>query len=257
MMNIKIRIPLYKMTILAGMLAMSGPLAADQAPSDDAKHRETVNARRIAENPIEANSIVWGEVVKDLQLGISPPSKTDGKALFEGGRLNVCVHLRNTGKSEVRLLASTYTCLALGSDGALLVSKIILTPAKGGEPITITYQGPNHLALLDKRRDKSEGWQATVAKGDPSGKDLQLDAEKVESLATVLSPGETLAPCSVTYTPGDHSNSAWLQTGNSNGVPAGKYKLKAVFVVDQKVSKWKGELTSGSLDVEIGQVTAK
>jgi hypothetical protein len=171
--------------------------------------------------------------------------------VFDGSTLHVQVHLRNAGKSPVRLLASTYGCLAFGPAGAIPVSKLILTPTTGGAPLAITYQGMNHLRLLDKRRPKSEGWQETLSKGSGGDEDLQLDAKKVESWTTLLAPGQTLRACQVEYAPGDASDSVWQLTGKSNLVPQGKYQLTAVFTVNQKVSQWKGELTSGSLEVEI------
>ena len=142
------------------------------------------------EDPSNADRIVWGGVVNGLQLGISPPAGTNGvaAAVFDGSTLHVQVHLRNAGKSPVRLLASTYGCLAFGPAGAIPVSKLILTPKKGGAPLSITYQGMNHLRLLDKRRPKSEGWQETLSKSSGGDKDIQLDAKEVESWATCSLP---------------------------------------------------------------------
>ena len=85
----------------------------------------------------------------------------------------------------------------------------------------------------------------------------QLDADDVEYFATVLAPGELGIPYPAEYTPGKDRATSWQRTGGSNLVPAGKYRVKAVFVSDRKQSQWKGELTSGSLEVEIPSFTKK
>jgi hypothetical protein len=297
----KLKLTLHATALLVCLLAVPGPVRADQAPSRDGKRHEPKEARTLLEagqasnslpegmvirlgaclgesavgasgdcvpdelhetwefasdqegDPSDADRIVWGRVVKGLQLGISPLPGTNGvaAAVFDGSTLQVQVHLRNAGKSPVRFLASTYGCLAFGPDGAIPVSKLILTPKTGGAPLAITYQGVNHLRLLDKRRPKSEGWQETLFKASGGGEDLQWDAKEVESWTTLLAPGQTLRAYLVDYTPGEDSDSVWQQTGKSNLVPEGKYQLQAVFTVNQKVSPWKGELTSGALEVEI------
>jgi hypothetical protein len=184
-----------------------------------------------ARGPSDADGIAWGGAVNGLQLGISPIAGTNGvpMALFDGTTLHVNVHLRNVGKSEARLLPNMFGCAAMGSGAAIFVTKLILTPGKGGEPLSITYQSHNHVS--DQR---------------------QLDAGDVEYFTTVLDPGEALEfPYPVEYAPGRDRATSWRRTGGSNLVPEGKYQLKAVFAVDRKESQWKGEITSGFLEVEI------
>ena len=61
------------------------------------------------------------------------------------------------------------------------MTKFILTPSKGGEALSITYQGLNHVS--DQR---------------------QLDADDVRYFATVLEPGQALDyPYPVEFTPGE------------------------------------------------------
>ena len=190
-----------------------------------------------ARGPSDADGIVWGGVVNGLQLGISPKAGTNGvpEALFDGTALHINVHVRNTGKSPVRFLPNTFGCAAMGPGAAIFVTKLILTPSKGGEPLSITYQGHNHVS--DQR---------------------QLDAGDVEYYTTALARGEALRfPYPVKYTPGEDRDTSWQRTGGSNFVPEGKYQLKAVFVVDRKESQWKGELTSGSLEVEVHSANKK
>lgn len=182
------------------------------------------------------DSIAWGAAVNGLQLGISPTAGTKGvpMALFDGGTLRVNVQVRNAGKSPVSFIPSSFGCAAMGPGGAIPVTKLILTPSEGGEPLSITYQGLNHVS--DQK---------------------QLDADDVEYFATVLAPGELGIPYPAEYTPGKDRATSWQRTGGSNLVPAGKYRVKAVFVSDRKESQWKGELTSGSLEVEIPSLTKK
>lgn len=185
-----------------------------------------VNAR----DPAHADRMAWGGVVNGLQLGISPEAGDNGvpQALFDGTALHINVQVRNAGKSPVRFLPNTFGCAAMGSGGAVPVTKLILTPSEGGEPLAITYQGLNHVS-----------------------EEKPLGADDVEYFATVLTPGELGFPYPVKYTPGKVRATSWQRTGGSNVVPEGKYQLKAVVVVDRKASEWKGELTSGSLEVEI------
>ena len=71
---------------------------------------------------------------------------------------------------------------------------------------------------------------------------------------TELAPGQALRySYPVKFTPGEDRATSWQRTGESNLVPEGKYQLKAIFVVDRKGSQWKGELKSGSLEVELHQ----
>ncbi|MEQ1883363.1 MAG: hypothetical protein ABL878_20615 [Burkholderiales bacterium] len=107
------------------------------------------------------------------------------------------------------------------------MTKFILISSKGGEPLSITYHGPNHVS--DQRR---------------------LGADDREYFATVIEPGQVLPPYPVEFTPGEDRETNWQRAGGSNRVPAGKYQLKANIVVDRKESEWKGDLTSGSLEVE-------
>jgi hypothetical protein len=186
---------------------------------------------RLASELRAAFRIIWGDVVNGLQLGISPPAGTNGvaAAVFDGKTLHINVQVRNTGKTPVRFLASTFGCATVGPHAAIPVTKLILTPSNGGEPLSITYQGVNHVS--DKR---------------------QLDAKDVEYYTTELAPGQALKySYPVEFTPGEDRATSWQRTGESNLVPEGKYQLKAVFVVDRPGSKWKGELTSGSLEVDI------
>ena len=113
----------------------------------------------------DANSIVWGDAVNGLKLGISPPVGTNGvtEPIFDGKSLRVDVFCRNVSASPVRILASVHDCLqGKGGDNALLASGVVLTPKNGGKPVTVTYQGWNHLALLDKRRKNGEEPQQTL-----------------------------------------------------------------------------------------------
>ena len=180
-------------------------------------------------DPTPADRIVWGKVFDGLQLGIFPDAGTDGLAtkLFDGKSLQLNVQVRNAGKSAVRFLPSTFGCAALGPDGAIPVTKLILTPSGGGEPISITYQGHNHLSDTKP-----------------------LDEDDLDYFTTELASGDALRfPYHLEFTPGEDRSSTWQRVGKSNIVPEGKYQLKAVFAVDQTFSQWKGELTSGSLEV--------
>lgn len=180
-----------------------------------------------------ADRIVWGKVVNGLQLGIFPDAGADGlpATLFDGKTLHVNIQVRNASRSPVRFLPSTFACAAVGSGGAIPVTKLVLTPSKAGEPLLVTYQGVNHLS--DKRA---------------------LDADDLEYYTTELEPGQSLKfSYPVTFTPGEERATSWQRTGKSNLVPAGRYQLKAVFAVDRQDSPWKGELSSGSLDIEFRQ----
>jgi uncharacterized protein (TIGR03067 family) len=218
------------------------------AYSEEAKDRDDIDG------------IAWGEVVNGLQLGISPPvtlSAThefvgfDGP-MFDGGTLHVTVHLRNVGKSHVRFLPSVWDCLAMGDAGAIPVSKLTLTPEKGGKSLTVTYQGWNHLRLLDKRRPESESWQETLCQSAPGAEDMQLDSEEGKDRQVELAAGDAVWPEWVKVSLGKESKTPWQLTEKSRTIPAGKYRVAAVLVVDQQVSEWKGALTSGALDVAFG-----
>ena len=90
----------------------------------------------------QSANIAWGDAVNGLQLGIFPDAGTNGlpATLFDGRTLHVSVQVRNTGKSPVRFLAPTYGCAGLGSGGAIPVTKLILTPSEGGEPLSVAWQ---------------------------------------------------------------------------------------------------------------------
>ena len=183
-----------------------------------------------AQDPAQADRMAWGGVVNGLQLGISPEAGDNGVpvALFDGGTFHVNVQVRNAGKSPVSFIPNTFGCAAVGPGGGIPVTKLILTPSEGGEPLAITYQGLTHVSAEKK-----------------------LDDDDVEYLATVLAPGELGFAYPVEYSPGKARDTSWQRAGGSNLVPEGKYQLKAVFAVDRKASQWKGEVTSGSLEVEI------
>ena len=187
--------------------------------------------------PANDESIIWGDAVNGLQMGVSPRAGEKGApmALFDGKTLQFNVQLRNAGKTPVRIVPNTFGCAAVGCGGAIPVTKFILTPSKGGEPLSITYQGLNHVS--DQRH---------------------LDAGDVEYFATVIEPGQALhSPYPVEFTPGEGRKTSWQRTGGSNLVPDGKYQVKAVLGVDRKESEWKGELASGSLEVEIRSADKK
>jgi hypothetical protein len=209
--------------------------------------------------------IVWGEVVNGLQLGISPPVKLGETHEFagfdgpvsDGDAVHVTVHLRNVGKSHVRFLPSVWDCLAMGDGGAIPVSELILTPEGVGKTLTVTYQGWNHLRLLDKRRPESESWQETLCRSAPGPEDIQLDANEGKDRQVELAAGDAVWPEWVKVSLGKESKTPWRLTERSNTVPVGKYRVTAVLTVDQQVSEWKGTLTSGSLDVEMRSQATK
>ena len=212
-----------------------------------------------AKNGNAVDGIVWGEVVNGLQLGISPPVKLsethefagfDGP-MFDGGTLYVTVHLRNVGQSPVRFLPSVWDCLAMGDAGAIPVSKLTLTPGEGGKSLTVTYQGWNHLRLLDKRRPESEPGQETLCRSAPGAEDIQLDAEEGKDRQIELAAGDAVWPEWVKVGLRKDSKTPWRLTDKSSTIPVGKYRVTAVLIVDQQVSEWKGTLTSGALDVEL------
>jgi hypothetical protein len=203
---------------------------------------------------VRADGIVWGKVVDGLQLGISSPAGDDGApaAAFDGETLRVRVHLRNIGKSPVRLLASVHSCVAMGSNGsaAIHASKLVLSPKAGGDPRTVTYQGWNHLHLLDTRRADSEPWQKTLARRGRNT-DIRLTAEDAEYMSTVLDPCGPPRIEHVACSPTRRGDSPWRLEPGEDPVTAGTYGVTAVLKVDHERSKWKGELLSGSLDIEI------
>ena len=218
-----------------------------------------------AKNGRHVDGIVWGEVVNGLQLGISPPvilSETHEFAgfkspVFDGGNLHVTVHLRNIGECSVRFLPSAWDCLAMGDAGAIPVSKLALAPAEGGKTLTVTYQGWNHLRLLDKRRPESESWQNTLCRSFPGAEDMQLDAEKGKDRQIELAAGDAAWPEWVKVSLGNESQTPWRLTEKPSTKPVGKYRVTAILIVDQQVSEWKGTLSSGALDVEMRSQTTK
>ncbi len=181
--------------------------------------------------PVHDASIIWGDAVNGLQMGISPRADAKGApmALFDGRTLQFNVQLRNAGKTPVRIIPNAFGCAALGCGGAIPVTKFILTPSKRGEPVSFTYQGLNHVS--DRK---------------------PLDADDVKYFATVIEPGQALHfPYPVEFVPGKGRKTSWQRAGGSNLVPDGKYQMKANLVVDRKESEWKGEVTSGSIEVEV------
>ena len=115
----------------------------------------------------------------------------------------------------------------------------------------VTYQGWNHLRLLDKRRPESESWQETLCKSAPGGENLQLDAKEASDRQIELAVGDAVWPEWVRVSPAKESNTPWRLTEESSRIAPGKYRVTAVLIVDQEVSEWKGKLTSGTLDVEM------
>ena len=193
----------------------------------------------------------WGDIVNGLQLGLAPQTGTNASAreLFDGTNIYLQVFLRNTGQAPVKLLASVHTCL-LGEDGenALCVSKFVMQPKAGGDPLTVTYKGWNHLSLLDKRRSKSEQPQQTL--NDSFGHtDIQLSSDDAKRMTTVLAPGEIRLEQIEFST--SKSTFSWWQLEKPATVPAGTYAVTAVLNVDQEMSEWKGELRSSQLTVGI------
>ncbi len=198
--------------------------------------------------------IVWGEVVNGLQLGIAPPVGTNGvmHAMFDGENLCARVFCRNTGKTPIRLLASVHTCLlGKGGNNALLASGIILTPKNGGTPLAVTYQGWNHLALLDKRRENVEPPQQTLNKSLGGKTDIELTKEDADRMTTVLEPGETGRVVQVHFAPNKKPRSWWWLENDSVSLISGTYHVTGFFAVDHQFSDWKGTIKSESLEVEI------
>ena len=164
------------------------------------------------------------------------------------------VSLRNTGKSPIRLLASVHTCLlGPGGSNALLASKLVLKPKAGGDPFIMTYEGWNHLSLLDKRRAKSEQPQQTL-NGSFGKTDVQLNPDDAKRMTTVLAPGE-IRTSHVGFTLGENQSS-WQLKG-STFMPRGRYEMTAVLKVDQELSDWKGELTSEPVEINLRQPVAR
>ena len=202
-------------------------------------------------------TIAWGDTVKGLQLGLAPQAGTKALAatVSDGATVLVQVSLRNTGKSPVRLLASVHTCLqGEGGSNALLVSRFVLKPKAGGGPFIVAYKGWNHLSLLDKRRSKSEQPQQTL-NGSFGNTDIQLNPDDARRMTTVLAPGETRVT-EIAFNLREN-NSSWWQLERATLVPTGTYKMTAVLKVDQELSEWKGELTSGRVEVRFPQHMGK
>lgn len=198
--------------------------------------------------------IVWGKVVNGLQLGISPPTGTNGvsEAIFDGSTLRAFVFCRNVSDSPIQLLASVHTCLlGDGGNNALLASKLILTPKNGGGSHFVTYQGWNHLSLLDKRRRKGEQPQQTLNDSFGGKTDIQLSAEDAKRMTTVLPPGKTGPVTWIDFTPWKKPRSWWWFKEDADTLTPDAYQLTAVLTVDHELSEWKGSITSGSLEVDI------
>ncbi|MGB0595901.1 MAG: hypothetical protein ACPGLY_04260 [Rubripirellula sp.] len=208
----------------------------------------------------EADGITWGAVTDGLQLGISPPVKLSKTHEIEGfdnvisksGTLKLTVHLRNTGSKDMQLLPSTWDCLALGDDGAVLASKIILTPEKSDQPVVVTYQSTNHLErILDVARPASDLSQDALRESGRELVNFQVDAEEGKRRQIELGAGEAAWPEAVNIDLRNGNNAPWRLQEKSEHLPPGKYCITAVLVVDQQASDWKGTLTSGSLNIEI------
>ena len=164
----------------------------------------------------------------------------------------MCVHLRNTSKSPVSILGSVHTCLAFGpGSGALLVSKTRVNPEKG-DPLTLTYHGPNHMVFLDERAHKANPQLETLYDRDGTVKNVRLSAEDVAHVTTVLAPDGPVRISYVTYTPSRDDETDWQASDGSRMAPNGKFQVTTVLILDHKDSEWKGKLTSGSLEVELG-----
>ena len=202
--------------------------------------------------------IAWGKAVNGLQLGISAPVQLNKsydfvgfeKPVSEDGTLQVTVHLRNTSTKRVRFLPTVWDCLAMGDDGAIPVSEILLTPESGEDPLSLVYQGWNHLMLLDKRRDKPDA-SDEIRKNAEIDKDIQLDRKKAKHRQIELSADEAVWPEWVRFNPTQEKKSLWRLTDQSNHVVSGKYRVTAVLLIDQEFSEWKGKLTSGQLELEM------
>ena len=213
-----------------------------------------------AKNESKTDGIAWGKVINGLQLGISPPVKLDESHEFDGfeepvierDTLQVTVHLRNAGTSDVRFLPTVWDCLALGDDGAIPVSKIILTPESGGDSLTIIYKGMNHLERLrDKRAREPDSSEETPSKNISGAKVLELTAKRENARQIKLAAGDALWPEWVKVNPKTENNTQWRLAKEPGRIPPGKYCVTAVLIVNQKVSEWKGRLMSGNLDIEI------
>jgi hypothetical protein len=107
---------------------------------------------------------------------------------------------------------------------------------------------------LDKRRPKSEQPQQTL-NGSFGKMDIQLNPEDAKRMTTVLVPGE-IRVTPIAFTLSDSNSTSWRFEG-STSVPAGTYVMTAVLQVDQELSDWKGELTSGPVEVSILRQAAK
>lgn len=198
--------------------------------------------------------IAWGDALDGLQLGIAPPIGTNGVAepLFDGESLRAVVYCRNVGSTPVRLLASVHTCLlGQGGGNALLASGLTLSPKEGGASVNVTYQGWNHLALLDTRRKKGDQPQETL-NGSFGGKtDIRLSEADANRMTTVLEPGATGQVVRVDFTPEKKPRSWWWPEDESARLAPGSYQVAAFLNVDQEQSPWKGVVKSGALEVRI------
>lgn len=207
--------------------------------------------------------IVWGKVVHGLQLGISPAAKlgkTHEIAGFEppvddNGTIHVTIHLRNVSSKTVRLLPSVWDCLAMGDGGAILASKLTLTPADGGQPLTATYQGVNHLRILDRRRPDAESSQQTLRKDGPEATDLQLVLEEAQEYQIELEAGDSQWPEWIKLSLTPQTQTPWQLAKPPSSAPVGKYRVTAALIVDHPASQWKGTLTSGALEIELRPLT--
>jgi hypothetical protein len=133
----------------------------------------------------------------------------------------------------------------------LLASGLILTPKNGGTSLSVTYQGWNHLALMDTRRKKGEQPQHSLNKSFGGKTEIHLSEEDAHRMMTVLAPGATGRVVRVNFTPNKKPRSWWWLKNESDTLASGTYHVAAFFTVDQELSDWKGTLKSGALEVEI------
>jgi len=205
--------------------------------------------------PPASDRVVWGQPVKGLQLGIElPAAEKKAEASDNASGWTVHIHLRNVGETPARLLPTVHRCVAMGPGGAaaMLVSQFNMTPVDDRKVMMLTYEGANHLRLLDVRRDKSQSWQKAVANDTSDPTDIQLSDEDVAYMSLALKPGEHARVRAVTCSPSDDNPPCpWRVNGEPDIVPAGKYQLAAVLKIDHKQSAWKGTLKSGSVIVEM------
>jgi hypothetical protein len=202
-------------------------------------------------NGAEMETVRWGESARGLQLGISPMAGTNGVTLpvVDGQTIRLETRLRNSGETPVRILAPIYRCL-LGGGDPLFVSQIVFTPKNGGPSVVATYQGWNHLSLLDVRRKPGEQPQRTLNESFGST-DVQLSAEDARRMSKVIVPGKEWRRQVEMYLVQRPDRSSFWQLEKGKTLPAGAYAVRATLTASNPQSEWKGEIASGELTVEI------